>query len=317
MGTKDIKSKEYLADNSRFADLFNYKIYDGKQVIHPEDLQERDSVEFLSILGADAKETPTQKWRDLLKSTIVKSTHNACYVLLGIENQTNPHYAIPVKTMLYDALNYGKQINTTAKRHKENDEKLSSAEFLSGFKKDDKLTPIIPLTLYWGVDAWDAPTHLHEMFEDIDEHLLSFIPDYHVNLVEPSAIDDFNKFQTELGQTLEFIKYSNDVPHFKRVLSNLKGKILENETISAINLFTGANIQINEEGEVTDVCYALEVIKQEYADEQVAREFINSVENVIENFQVSLEDACKCLKHSVEDYHNAKKLLENMTKSSC
>ena len=260
----------------------------------------------------DEQEINAQKWRDLLKSAIIKSTDNALYLLLGVENQTNIHYAMPVKSMLYDALNYGRQVNEASKLHQINKDKLSSDEFLSGFKKTDKLTPIIPVTLYWGTEPWDAPTHLHDMFQDIDENLLQFIPDYHINLVEPSSITDFEKFHTELGKTLEFIKYSNNVPYFKKMLSNLKGKKLKNETISTINLFTGANIQTDEEGEVTDVCYAIEVLKKE----AVAEELINSVDNTMKNFKVSLEKACNGLGHTVNDYYNAKELLEKAKKEA-
>ena len=309
MGTKDIKSKEYLADNARFADLCNYMLYDGQQVIFPEDLQERDSTELLSVLGIDEKENQIQKWRDLLKTAIIKSTPKAFYVLIGVENQTDIHYAMPVRSMLYDALNYGKQINETQKRHKQDNDKLSSAEFLSGFKRTDKLIPIIPITLYWGTDVWNAPTHLHEMFDDIDENLLAFIPDYHVNLIAPNLISDFDKFKTELGQTLEFIKYSNDTKHFKEMLSNLKDKRLTNETISTINLFTGSDIKTNEEGEVTDVCLAIEEIKKEAVEEAVAKEILKSVESVMENFHISLEEACKGLTYTLADYENAKKIL--------
>ena len=326
MGAKDIKSKEYLADNTRFADLFNYKLYDGEQIILPEDLQERDSAEILSVLGLDEKEIQTQKWRDLLKSAVIKSTKNAFYVLLGVENQTDVHYAMPVRNMLYDALNYGKQVNEAKKRHETNKENMSSAEFLSGFKKGDKLTPIIPITLYWGTDEWDAPTHLHEMFGEIDENLLQYIPDYHINLVAPNLIEDFDKFKTELKQIFEFIKYSNDKDHFKEMLSKLKDMKLTNETVSTINLFTGSDIKLNEEEEVTDVCraieeikkeaaeeavaemcIAIEEIKKEAAEEAVAKIKITNVENIMESIHVSVEEACRMLKYSVKDYENAKK----------
>lgn len=313
LGAKDIKSNEYLADNARFADLFNYKLYDGEQVILPEDLQERDSAEILSILGIDEKEIQKQKWRDLLKSAVIKSTPNAFFVLLGVENQTEVHYAMPVRNMLYDALSYEKQLKEAKRQHMEKRDKMSSAEFLSGFGKEDKLTPIIPITLYWGDEAWDAPMHLHEMFGAIDEELLKFIPDYHVNLVEPSTIPDFSKFQTELGQTLEFIKYSKDALHLKEMLADLKDKKLSNETIAVINLFTGADIKQNEEGEVTDVCLAIEELKREAVEEAVeetmAKDMVDAVENIIKNFSISLEEACKGLEHTVEEYENAKKLL--------
>lgn len=267
MGAKDIKSKEYLADNARFADLCNYKLYDGEQVILPEDLQERDSTEILSILGLDDKEIQAQKWRDLLKSAVIKSTQSVFYVLIGVENQTDVHYTMPVRNMLYDALNYGKQVNEAKKKHEKNEDGMTYTEFLSGFKKDDKLTPIIPITLYWGTDEWDAPTHIHEMFGEIDKKLLEFIPDYRINLVAPNLIDDFDKFKTELGPTLEFIKYSNDKKKLENMLFDTKNQKLSNETVSTINLFTGSEIKLNKEGEVTNMCLAIEEMKKEAADE--------------------------------------------------
>ena len=245
---------------------------------------------------------------DLLKSAVIKSTQNAFYVLLGVENQTEVHYAMPVRNMLYDALNYGKQVNEAKKHHVEHKDKMSSAEFLSGFKKEDKLTPIIPITLYWGTDEWDAPVDLHEMFGEIDEKLLRFIPNYHINLVAPNLIEDFHKFKTELGQTLEFIKYSNDEKKLESMLLNLKNKKLSNETVSTINLFTGSNIKVNKEGEVTDVCLAIEEMKKHAAEKAVAKNVVDTIEKVMRNFSLSVEDACKGLEYSVEEYENAKKL---------
>ena len=56
MGAKDAKAKEFLSNNERFADLFNYYLFDGKQVIKPEDLEERDTTEVLSLYGRNKKE---------------------------------------------------------------------------------------------------------------------------------------------------------------------------------------------------------------------------------------------------------------------
>lgn len=74
MGEKDTKAKAFLADNERFADLFNYYLFNGKQVIKAADLCERDTTKVLSVFGADKKEIQKQKWRDLLKSVIIKTT---------------------------------------------------------------------------------------------------------------------------------------------------------------------------------------------------------------------------------------------------
>lgn len=92
------------------------------------------------------------------------------------------------------------------------------------------------------------------------------------------------------------------------LLSSLKDKKLTNETVSTINLFTGADIKLNDEGEVTDVCVAIEEMKKHAAEKAVAENRISAVENVMEGFHVSLEEACRILKHSVEDYEKAKEL---------
>ena len=66
-----------------------------------------------------------------------------------------------------------------------------SGEFLSGFKKEDKLKPIITLTIYFGPDVWDGPRSLKEMFEDIDESIMKYVEDYKVHLLVPNEIKDF------------------------------------------------------------------------------------------------------------------------------
>ena len=46
MGTADIVTKEYMRENTVFADAFNYLIYNGKKVIDPANLKEIDPTEI-------------------------------------------------------------------------------------------------------------------------------------------------------------------------------------------------------------------------------------------------------------------------------
>ena len=131
MGTKDSKAKEYLSDNMRFSEICNYVLFDGEKVIKPENLKECDTTEVLSVFGIDRKQIVKQKWRDLLKGVSVKYTESVYIVLMGIEAQTDVHYAMPVKTMIYDAMNYGEQVNEAKKQHQKNKDYKSSDEFLS------------------------------------------------------------------------------------------------------------------------------------------------------------------------------------------
>ena len=116
---KELGIKEYMRGNKVFADAFNYLIYDGEQVVKPALLQELDTTEIAIPFALDENESPTedvvQKYRDVLKSTVIMQDSRASYILLGVENQTEIHYAMPVRNIIYDALQYGKQVSEVAK----------------------------------------------------------------------------------------------------------------------------------------------------------------------------------------------------------
>ncbi len=266
MNKKDAQAKKFLADKERFADLFNVYLYDGEQVIHPDSLEERDTAELLNLYyGVDNKAISKQKWRDLLKRTIIQTAKEACYVLLGAENQSEIHYAMPVRNMIYDAINYGSQVEEAKRKHEATGKEAyqDAGEFLSGFTREDRLTPVITLVVYWGSKKWDGPLTLHEMLHVEDESILKFVSDYKVNLLAPSEIEDFSKFQTSVGEVLEIIKVSESMRDMQEVLKgNEAFTHLEADAVRMVNEFTKLKIQIKEsEGEV-DMCKAWEDWKQ-------------------------------------------------------
>ena len=83
-----------------FANIFNYYIYGGQQVILPEQLVERDSVEMALPYGADGAMVPIQKFRDVQKLCTAMTDGKFEYVLYGVENQSDIHYAMAVKNHL-------------------------------------------------------------------------------------------------------------------------------------------------------------------------------------------------------------------------
>ena len=54
-----------------------------------------------------------------MKEAAIMEDGETAYVLLGIENQTEVHYAMPVRNMLYDAMQYNQQVADIAAMHKE------------------------------------------------------------------------------------------------------------------------------------------------------------------------------------------------------
>ena len=112
MGVADIVTAEYMSDNAVFADAFNFLMFNGEKIVNPESLQAIDTKEItlpFNLNDEDETLEPVQKYRDVLKSTVMRYNDDAAYVLLGIENQTHVHYAMPVRNMIYDSLQFGKQ----------------------------------------------------------------------------------------------------------------------------------------------------------------------------------------------------------------
>ena len=94
MGLADTVTKAYMKENTVFADAFNYLIYGGKAVVNPAQLQELDTTEIALPFGAQNEnrtqsDDAVQKYRDVLKSAVIKQDGEAAYILLGIENQTD------------------------------------------------------------------------------------------------------------------------------------------------------------------------------------------------------------------------------------
>ena len=266
------KAKEYLSDNTRFSEICNYVLFDGEKVIKPEDLKECDTTEVLSVFGIDKKQIVKQKWRDLLKSVSVKHTGQMYVILIGAEAQTDIHYAMPVKTMIYDALNYGEQVNEAKKCHRKNRDYRSSDEFLSGFTLDDKLTPVITITLYLGTTQWDGPRSLAEMMPQMDERILPFINDYRINLLNPLEITDFSKFETGLRPLFELLKNASDEEKLNDLITKDETFTrVDVETVAAINLFVGTDIKYDEKEEVVNMCKAWDDHKKRGIQEGMQR----------------------------------------------
>lgn len=74
--------KNFWKDNSRFADLFNACIFDGEQVLKPNDLTEVDT-DISSLLQFNGHAETIQKVLDVVK----KTAFGIDFVILGIENQ--------------------------------------------------------------------------------------------------------------------------------------------------------------------------------------------------------------------------------------
>ena len=158
MGVKDTITKDYINDPYIFADAFNFLLYNGETVILPGKLHPLDTTVTGVLQDVDDTVIPVQKFRDNMKYFSGMKDDTAVYLLLGVELQSEVHYAMPVKDMVYDALQYSSQVEEAAKVHRREkkgkddiqtgkNKKPSSGEYLSGFYKEDRLLPVITLVI--------------------------------------------------------------------------------------------------------------------------------------------------------------------------
>ena len=264
MGKPNIVTKRYMQDNARFADICNFFLFDGRQVIKPENLIEKD-VSELALPKGLKNVSAVEKIRDILKGCCIKTADGITYLMIGIENQNDTHYAMVVRNMLYDALNYSSQVEACAKQHKKKKD-LSGAEFLSGFAKEDKLVPLVTLTIFWNAGNWDGARSLHEMLEVSDKSILNYVSDYKLNLIVPEEIEDFDKFQTELGSLLEFINAASSGKKFINAFDTKRTKweSLSKEAIQLLNICLDAKLEIKHDSEkgAGNMCKGLEEFRE-------------------------------------------------------
>lgn len=258
--------KDYWRNNDRFADLLNQVFFNGIEQIKPEQLTDRDSEESSVVLGKDNSTIMSiSRSRDLIK----EFSNSIDFVLIGLENQMRVHFAMPVRAMLYEALNYSKQCKDFAQDHRTNKDLSRPDEFLSGLSANDRVKPIISLVIYYGETPWNGPLSLSDMM-DIPVAFRPFYNNYNIHVLQ---VRDAKKYHFRNPDNNNFFTlidefYSNnskiDIEIFKEKYPDLS---IYWETMAALGAATGSmelvEYAMQNEGGTIHMCTALENLKNE------------------------------------------------------
>ncbi len=147
--------------------------------------------------------------------------------------------------------------------------------------------------------------------------MFELVPDYRINLLAPFAMEkkDLEKFQTTLKEILIFIKYADDKERL--------GKIVEEDEVfhhlgrtevDVLNACVGAKITMKEDEEETNVCLAIEQMKEEAAEKAV-KKAMESAEKAAKAAKEEAEKATKAavVKERVKTLADSvKNLMESM-----
>lgn len=293
-----------------FADAFNYYLYDGKQNIKPNDLQELDSEEVLAPYTKSGMFQALKKARDVLKVwNVAKSDGKINYVILGIENQSKVHYAMAVRNMLYDAMNYAAQVTAVAKENKDNlNDK--DVDFLSGLKLTDKIAPVVTLVMFFSPEKWDGACTLYEMFDCDMQELSQFVPNYKLNILSPAEIENPERFKSSLQQALQVIKYSNEKDKLREVVNaDPKFRKIDLTTAKMLSFNTNYKLTDKLEGGYVNMCKAFDDIKLEGKIEGKIEGKAEDVKNLMETMNLTMEQAMNALKLDEAARNNCIKVL--------
>ena len=309
MRTEDSVTKEYMKQNTIFADAFNFFLYGGKQVIDPARLRPQDPTETGIIHHTEEKqEQPeaVQKHRDILKSVSVMTDGTASYLILGIENQDKIHYAMPVRNALYDALQYAGQVTKTAQKHRaEKDWKgKKNDEFLSGFYREDRLIPVITLVIYFQPTPWDGPRTLYEMFGEQPPEVMKYVSDYRMHLIEPAALseDELSQFHSELGTVLKFLKHANEKEKLERLVEEDPAyQRVSREGADVISVCAGIRMEESEESEVVNVCKAVDDMIKEAVEKAVDKKETEMNAGFQEAVETGNPRTCKAIRDMIKE----------------
>lgn len=207
MGKQDVAVNRMLERKEIFADLMNGTIFEGEQVLEPEKL-ELISTRSGVVYEKNGKRKAVERSGDIRMQGEV-GTYS---VILAEETQNKIHYAMPVRTMLYDALEYTKQVQELEKQHRKKGDILGGDEFLSGISKTDKIKLVLTTVLYFGDGKeWDGSKSLYEMM-NIDEEaentrkLREYLPDYKLNIIQAEQFESPEKFQTCLRHIFKMVQ---------------------------------------------------------------------------------------------------------------
>jgi len=236
MGEIDISEKMLADHNDVFADIVNVLLFNGRNIIHEEELlNTKDKSQY----KADGK--LHEQERDLSK---IWKKCNINISFIGVENQTIIDNFMPLRVIGYDGAAYRSQY----------------------MGNDTKAYPVITIVLNFSKAKWEHNKKLSDVM-DVPEELKPYFHDYGINVFDICYLsrEQVKMFQSDFGIVAEyFVETTIDSENYKpepKTISHV------NEILTLMKVLTGdsryeeiAN-DLLEKGGVITMCEVLEKVE--------------------------------------------------------
>ena len=280
--TSDSACRTFLSNDVSFASFINAVVFEGEQLIHPENLvyYENDTAFIIN----DSKRIEDKKRR---RDIVVKSDVNGIYCILGVEHQSSVDQAMVVRCAIYEMLEYLKQLEN---------------------KEYKRLVPQIMVAFYTGPKKWNVPVKLSDYFE-IPEELKKYFNDWKIILVDVKEMDTSKISDEQTRYFIEAIQamYKGSYEDLKRL------KRMKKENFLYAAIITGSIDQVENvlEGDEIDMCEGMERMAEGFRKEGEVRGVIRGrSEGKLEEKQNTLLTLLTC------KLGNLSKETENTIRSS-
>ncbi len=189
MAEKDITQKILFDIKEVFADIINGTVFEGRQVVLPEELENAQTVSQLKIADGIHEQE-----RDVAKKWL---KHGVTIAFIGLEDQSGSDCEMPFRVIGYDGASYKEQIvrRRAARKNKE---------------PVPPFYPVLTLVLYFGSEHWSGPKTLKECLpKGIPEEIKNLIPDYKIHVVEAAFFTDeeLSRFKSDFRILCEVARF--------------------------------------------------------------------------------------------------------------
>ena len=227
---------------THFADIINAMLFEGKDVIHANELLLCDSDETIYFIYEN-RINVMERRRDML----MHATVNGIPVYIGLEIQSTINYSMPYRLLLYDTMTYHLQYKLIDKDHREH------------FRP----TGVMSTVLYSGDRTWHQP---HSLLDRI------LVPEPLKGLMNTwkGNIRDIKEINVELlrnEKVKSLVSAVQTIYRWNKDTSTIKELVLSKEVAIVVAVMTNSEelvIRIEkEEREEVDMCQVLEEFKLE------------------------------------------------------
>ncbi len=197
--TRDLTEKNLVEEAEVFADISNVNLYDGRNVIRPEDLELLpQEMHYKDSEGKPAKVMADVRMRWRKNGSVI--------AMIQIENQSEINNIMPVRDLGYIFNNYNEQI----KEHQRENERNGRHFYARELGDDERLQPVITFVLYYGKEEWKRPLSILDMLDLDDEEkreLEPFLLNHKIHLISLSRLDEkeVEKYKSDFWHVIKFL----------------------------------------------------------------------------------------------------------------